>query len=1115
MASKGTIGGRIVLEGEAEYRAALKNINQEQKELRSEMKLCSSEFSDQQNSVSALEKKYEVLSKQIESQAKKVELYSNQLEEAQKYQEKAADKVENLREQLVSAEKALDEMSNSSDTSAEALEEQGRAVEELRGKLTNAETTYEKAGQKVSQYKTQTNNARAELNNMQRELDNTATYMDEASKSTDGCAISIDEFGKSTKQAGDEAKEMGDTSEEAINAVAGALAAAGLDAAFDEIKDALMDCSEASKNFEYSAAQLSTIADTSSVSMQTLQGDVKSVAAELGTMPSTIAEVAYSAISAGVDTASAVNTAKDATMLATAGFTDSSSALAVLTTAVNSYNLGIDQTTAISDSLIQTQNLGVLTINELSASMGKAISTASAFSVDIYNLESGYISLTKSGIAAAEATTYMSSMFGELGDSGSTVGKIIQEKTGKSFGELMKSGYTLAEVLDILYQSVNGNSEALMNLWGSQEAGKASNAIINQGLETFNENLNAVQNSAGSAEAAFEKMADTTKIAEDKMDVSIENLRIAVGDKLNPAMEELYETGADIADWAAEFVDENPEVVYAIAGLTTGFGALTVGLGAMTVASTVGTKAIQAMNIAIAANPIGLAVTAVVALTAALGTMALVQKAATESYMDDIKAHEESIDTINAEIEARRTASSDRQAEIVAIDSLSTSLLELNEKEHLNAEEKTQLKNIVDQLNVAVPELNLSIDEQTGLLNMSNSELEELIENQKTYLLVQAAQEDLTEIATEQYEVLKEQAEASEGLADAQERLAELEARRMEVIEEGGAALDNYNTQMVMAQDEVDAYNVIVEEQNAQLAALNEEYTSVTNLIGEYTSATSDAKNVQDDLSTSTYYYGTQMYEVSESVKQSLDTLTSSYQEAKASAEESLQSQVGLFDELSTQSDLSVQQMAENLRSQTDTYNQYSADLITASQLMKEDTTGNCSEMVQSIMDMGISGAGYLHELVTAAEESEDSFNAVMTEFAEMKQARETFASTMADINMGYSDGIDELLASTQTGMESMAAEIENGAPQVTIATSILTNAIPETANTILGVSDGSSSMMKTTGTAVAQGIADGITSNQGAIQMAMQNAVDNAARNANFSGVTARINQIMGDMLQ
>jgi len=64
---------------------------------------------------------------------------------------------------------------------------------------------------------------------------------------------------------------------------------------------------------------------------------------------------------------------------------------------MNAYNISADELTGISDSLIQTQNLGVLTINSLASSMGKAIATASAYSIDIYNLESGYISVTKLG----------------------------------------------------------------------------------------------------------------------------------------------------------------------------------------------------------------------------------------------------------------------------------------------------------------------------------------------------------------------------------------------------------------------------------------------------------------------------------------------------------------------------------------------------------------------------------------------------------------------------------------------------------------------------------------------------------------------------------------------
>ena len=80
--AKGTIGGRIVLEGESKYRAAIKNIKTEQTELRSEMRLCQSTFKDNQNSLEALQTKYGILEKQVDSQTRKVEIYQKAMLES-------------------------------------------------------------------------------------------------------------------------------------------------------------------------------------------------------------------------------------------------------------------------------------------------------------------------------------------------------------------------------------------------------------------------------------------------------------------------------------------------------------------------------------------------------------------------------------------------------------------------------------------------------------------------------------------------------------------------------------------------------------------------------------------------------------------------------------------------------------------------------------------------------------------------------------------------------------------------------------------------------------------------------------------------------------------------
>ena len=58
------ISTKFAIEGESEYKAAVKGINQEMKVLNSEMAKTASEFSNAQNSMEALSAKSEVLAKQ-------------------------------------------------------------------------------------------------------------------------------------------------------------------------------------------------------------------------------------------------------------------------------------------------------------------------------------------------------------------------------------------------------------------------------------------------------------------------------------------------------------------------------------------------------------------------------------------------------------------------------------------------------------------------------------------------------------------------------------------------------------------------------------------------------------------------------------------------------------------------------------------------------------------------------------------------------------------------------------------------------------------------------------------------------------------------------------------
>lgn len=80
---------------------------------------------------------------------------------------------------------------------------------------------------------------------------------------------------------------------------------------------------------------------------------------QTGVAVADFSEAVYQAISASVDQAQAVYFTTQAVKLAKGGFTDTTTAVDVLTTAINAYGMKASDATKISNKLITTQNLYV------------------------------------------------------------------------------------------------------------------------------------------------------------------------------------------------------------------------------------------------------------------------------------------------------------------------------------------------------------------------------------------------------------------------------------------------------------------------------------------------------------------------------------------------------------------------------------------------------------------------------------------------------------------------------------------------------------------------------------------------------------------------------------
>lgn len=220
------ISTSIKLDGEAEFKRQMSNVNSELKTLRSEMAYSEEAFKGQANTMEALTEKDRLLRKEIEQQEEKVRA----LEQA-------------VRE------------------SSEAFGDNDKRTDSWRQSL---------------------NRAKTELIKMNRELEDTDQYLDEAKRSADKTADSIDGFGREVKGAGDDLGGIGGGIGDfmgKLDSLKGMLVGGGVVVGIKELTGAILEVEESTREYrqimgtlETSSAKAGYTAEQTSEAYQRLYG---------------------------------------------------------------------------------------------------------------------------------------------------------------------------------------------------------------------------------------------------------------------------------------------------------------------------------------------------------------------------------------------------------------------------------------------------------------------------------------------------------------------------------------------------------------------------------------------------------------------------------------------------------------------------------------------------------------------------------------------------------------------------------------------------------------------------------------------------------------------------
>lgn len=1038
-----TISTRLVLAGESEYRAAIKQINAEYQTLKSALKLVDSQFKGQANTLAALEAKNKALNDVISKVSEKLKTENDALKKNQEYQKQAATSIEETKAKIAAKTAELEKLRKSTDDTTKEEQALTEEIVRLNAELNKSVAAEKTAAAAVEKHQTAANKAQTEVNNLNGELSKNNKYLDEAKTSTDKCAKSIDEFGKETQQAASQATQFGDKTKQSVDALASALAAAGIAATVKEIAEALMAAVQASREFESAMAGVAKTTNLSGSDLADMGESIKGMSLDIPLTTTELAKIGEVAGQLGVANKDLLSFTEVMANLGVATNLTSEEAATMLAQFAAITGMDTSQYSNLGAAIVDLGNnfaTNEQRIVEMSQSIAAAATNAGIAESDMLALSTAVTSL---GIETQAGGTSMSKLIMDMQTA---------VETGKGLNDWAKAAGMSATEFAALWgqdataaiqafikglSSVEGGSTVMLDTLGITETRmvRMINSLMN--AESASGTLtNALKTSktAWAENTALVKEAETRyATTESKIKLfnnSVNNLGIAVGDELTPALGNLAEVGQDVAEWATEVVKANPELVKFVAALV----AASVAFVGMAGAAVLTTKAVQALSAAMTANPWTIWASAIAAVVAALITLVATSeetdaklKAISESTKETAKTYEDLVASIESENDT--------------VVGLISTLSLLSEKENKTASDKKAILDIIDQLNEKIPELGLAFNETTQTINKTIDSVLELARAQYEAAQKEAETKRLTDLYTERYTLTDKITEAEKRLKDAIEAEAEARTKLSPRDPQDAIELGEYAKAVQDAKFELEGYNALLETNATNL-------TAAGGSVAEFNASLEEniSKLDEDNASFAQGYA-----RVATEITAQLDALAAKQAEVYKEAYDGISQTVDGFDRMGKTAPTSIKKVTDALQSQIDFMDTYGDNIKKAAELgidegllaTLSDGSVESANILAGIVADGGKHIGELNEKFKGVETGKQDYSNIVTDMrtksdtefdaiknkydeliADFDQSKETFQAG-ADTVQGLINGLKGRIDSGElerTGAEAAAA---------------------------------------------------------------------------------------------
>lgn len=290
------------------------------------------------------------------------------------------------------------------------------------------------------------------------------------------------------------------------------------------------------KAFESSLANINTLLGLSSEELTEYGDKILDLATTVPVEGSVLSDSLYDVVSAGIEgTADQLEVLEQAAVLGVAGLGQTGSAVDILTSALNAFQIPAEDAEETAGVLFSTVKSGKTTIDELAQSFGQVAPVANAAGITFRELQSATAALTTSGLQTSVAQTQLKALFIELNREGTKLDKAF-EAIGISQVDAEVKANGFVETLSKLKSEAGLTDIQFQNLFSSVEAGGAAIALTTTGYEAFTGALEASQNGVNLLDAAFQEQLKTLDGQTQILQNSFQPLLIELGQQIIPPL---------------------------------------------------------------------------------------------------------------------------------------------------------------------------------------------------------------------------------------------------------------------------------------------------------------------------------------------------------------------------------------------------------------------------------------------------------------------------------------------------------------------------------------------------------------------------------------------------